>query len=121
LALSAAALIAIAGVVLANEAAPANTLMDIRAAVSACLSHTPTAAGSRVTIMFMMKRDGSIFGRPRISYAHLDGDVDTRRRFVDEAERAVSSCLPVKVTPALGAAIAGRMFTITLGRERPEI
>jgi hypothetical protein len=121
LALSAAAILALAGAVLADEAAPANTLMDMRAAVGACLSHTPIAAGSRVTIMFMMKRDGSIFGRPRISYAHLEGDADARRRFVEQAERAVDSCLPLKVTPALGAAIAGRMFTITLGRERPEI
>jgi hypothetical protein len=105
----------------AGEAAPANTLMDMRRAVGACLSRTPVAAGSRVTIMFMMKRDGSVFGRPRISYAHLEGDADARRRFLEEAERAVDSCLPVKVTPALGEAIAGRMFTITLGREQPGI
>ena len=105
----------------AEEAAPANTLMDMRRAVGACLSHTPIAAGSRVTIMFMLKRDGSIFGRPRISYAHLEGDEDMKRRFLESAERAVDSCLPLKVTPALGEAIAGRMFTITLGRERPGI
>jgi hypothetical protein len=103
----------------AEEAAPANTLMDMRRAVGACLARTPIATGSRVTIMFMMKRDGSVFGRPRISYAHLEGDADARRRFLEDAERAVDSCLPLKVTPALGEAIAGRMFTITLGRERP--
>lgn len=105
----------------ADDAQPANTLMDMRRAVGVCLAHTPIASGSRVTIMFMMKRDGSIFGRPRISYAHLEGDTDARRGFVDAAKRAVNACMPVKVTPALGAAIAGRMFTITLGREKPEI
>ena len=94
--------------------------MDLRRALGACLSSTPLAAGSRVTITFMMKRDGSIFGRPRISYAHLEGDADAKGRFLDEAERAVDGCLPLAVTPALGAAIAGRMFSITLGRERPQ-
>jgi hypothetical protein len=105
----------------ADDAQPANTLMDMRRAVGACLAHTQMASGSRVTIVFMLKRDGSIFGRPRVSYAHLEGDEDARRRFLGAAEQTVDSCMPVKVTPALGAAIAGQMFTITLGREKPGI
>ncbi len=105
----------------ADDAHPANTLMDMRQAVGACLARTPIATGSRVTIMFMMKRDGSIFGRPRIRYVHLEGDAEARRGFLDAAERAVASCLPIKVTPAFGEAIAGQIFTITLGREKPEI
>lgn len=118
-----AAALAISAALLPDRARaePANTLMDMRRAIGACLAHTPIASGSRVTIMFTMKRNGSIFGRPRMSYAHLEGDADARRRFLDDAERAVDSCMPVKVTPALGEAIAGRMFTITLGREKPEI
>ena len=103
---------------LAQEA-PANTLVDMRRQVGACLAHTRIAAGSRVTIAFMLKRDGSVFGKPRIAFAHLEGDATAQARFLDEAERAVDACLPVRVTPALGAAIAGRMFTITLGREKP--
>ena len=105
----------------ADDAPPANTLMDVRRAFGACLAHAGLASGSRVTIAFMMKRDGSTFGRPRIAYAHLEGDADARRRFLEDAERAIDSCFPLAVTPALGAAIAGRMFTITLGREKPEI
>jgi hypothetical protein len=105
----------------AQEAAPANTLMDMRRQFAACMSQHPlSVAGSRVTIAFMTKRDGSIFGRPRVTYSHLEGDEEARKRFLDDAEHAVDSCLPLKVTPALGAAIAGRMFTITLGREKPE-
>jgi hypothetical protein len=105
----------------AQEGSPANTLMDLRRQFGACLAGTPfDAAGSRVTIVFMMKRDGSIFGKPRITYSHLEGDAAARQRFVDDAARAVDSCLPLKVTPALGGAIAGRMFSITLGRSKPE-
>lgn len=103
----------------AQEAAPANTLMDMRRQFGACLAGTPLASGSQVTIVFAMKRDGSVFGKPRITYSHLEGDEEARRRFLDEAERAVNSCLPFRVTPALGAAIAGRMFSVTLGRTKP--
>jgi hypothetical protein len=104
-----------------DAARPANTLMDMRRAFAACVSQTPLATGSRVTIAFMMKRDGSIFGRPRITFARLEGDSDAKARFVDDARRAVDACLPLRVTPALGNAIAGRIFTITLdasGRRR---
>lgn len=104
----------------AQEPAPADTLADLRRVVGACLAASPIAAGSRVTIRFMMRRDGSVFGRPHISYARMEGDPEAQRRFLAEAERALDSCLPVRVTPALGAAIAGRMFTITLGREKAE-
>jgi hypothetical protein len=117
---AAAAALFVATVAVAEEASPANTLVDLRRQFDGCLSRTPLPAGSRVTIVFMMKRDGSIFGKPRITYSHLEGDAEARRRFLDDAERAVDSCLPLKVTPALGAAIAGRMFSITLGREKPE-
>ena len=95
--------------------------MDMRRQFAACMSGTAIGpAGSRVTIVFMMKRDGSVFGKPRISYSHLEGDEEARQRFVAEAERAVDACLPFKVTPALGGAIAGRMFSITLGAPKPE-
>ena len=104
----------------AQESAPANTLIQLRRALAACLAQTPLAAGSQATIVFMTRRDGSILGRPRISYAHLEGDADAQRRFLVAAERAVDSCFPLKLTPALGAAIAGRLFSITIGRERPQ-
>jgi len=67
-----------------------------------------------------MKRDGSIFGKPRVTFSHLEGDIETRRGFMNDAERAVDACLPLKVTPSLGGAIAGRPFFITLGRPKPE-
>ena len=81
---------------------------------------SPGPAGSQLTIMLMMKRDGSIFGKPRITFSHLEGDREARQAFVDDAERAVEACLPFRITPSLGGAIAGRPFVITLGRPKPE-
>jgi hypothetical protein len=104
-----------------QEAAPANTLVELRRQFGGCLAGKPLGpAGSQVTITFMMKRDGSVFGKPRVTFSHLEGDAETRQRFVDDAERAVDACLPLRISPSLGEAIAGRQFFITLGRPKPE-
>jgi hypothetical protein len=103
------------------EEAPANTLVDLQRQFGACIgSKSFGPAGSRLTIMLMMKRDGSIFGKPRITFSHLEGDKDARQAFVDDAERAVEACLPFRITPSLGGAIAGRPFVISLGRPKAE-
>jgi hypothetical protein len=109
-------------VALAQDAAPANTLVDLQRQFGACMAGKSLgpAAGSQLTIMLMMKRDGSIFGKPRITFSHLEGDRQARQAFVDDAERAVEACLPFRITPSLGGAIAGRPFVITLGRPKPE-
>ena len=105
----------------AQDAAPANTLVQLERQFSACMGGKSLGpAGSRLTIMLMMKRDGSIFGKPRITFSHLEGDKDARQQFIDETERAVEACLPFRITPSLGGAIAGRPFFITLGRPKPE-
>ena len=106
---------------LAQGSAPANTLIDLQRQFMACMGVKPLGpAGSRLTIRLMMKRDGSIFGKPRITFSHLEGDAEARQRFVDNAERAIEACLPFRITPSLGGAIAGRPFVITLGRAKPQ-
>jgi hypothetical protein len=99
----------------------ANTLVDLQRQFSACMSGKSAGpAGSRLTIMLMMKRDGSIFGKPRVTFSHLEGDKEAQQAFVDDVERAVEACLPFRITPSLGGAIAGRPFVITLGSAKAE-
>src|SRR5580704_9419456 len=106
---------------LADDAAPANTLVDLQRQFGACMAGKPAGpAGSLLTIMLMMKRDGSIFGKPRITFSHLEGDRQARQAFVDDVDRAVEACLPVRITPSLGGAIAGRPFVLTFGRPKTE-
>jgi hypothetical protein len=108
-------------VALAEDTAPANTLVDLQRQFGGCMGGKSLGpAGSRLTIMLMMKRDGSLFGKPRITFSHLEGDKEARQRFIDDAERAVDACLPLRITPSLGSAIAGRQFFITLGRPKAE-
>jgi len=104
----------------AQQEAPANNLDDLRRELTNCLALHPLGAGSSVTIMFTMKRDGSLLGRPRITHSHLSGDAEAQRRFLADAERALDACLPVRITPSFGGAIAGRPFVVTLGRPQAE-
>jgi hypothetical protein len=108
-------------VALAQSPTPANTLVELQRQFGACMAGKSLGpAGSRLTIMMTMRRDGSIFGKPRITFSHLEGDKDARQQFVDGTERAVETCLPFRITPSLGGAIAGRPFVITLGRPKAE-
>ena len=108
-------------IALAQDAAPADTLVELQHQFGACMAGKSLGpAGSRLTIMLMMKRDGSIFGKPRITFSHLESDKDARQQFVDGAERAVETCLPFRITPSLGGAIAGRPFFISLGGPKAE-
>jgi hypothetical protein len=117
----AVALACAAPAAVAQDATPANTLADLQHQFGACMKGKSAGPpGSRLTIMLMMKRDGSIFGKPRITFSHLEGDKEARQAFVDDVERAVEACLPFRITPSLGGAIAGRPFVITLGRPKAE-
>ena len=114
-----AALLMATGAIAQNRP-PANTLMDIRGQFGARLEGTPIETGSVITITFAMKRDGSLLGTPRISYSHFNGDVVASRRFVEDVHHALNSCLPLNITPALGAAIAGQIFFVTFEGDEPK-
>lgn len=96
------------------ENAPANTLYDLRRAFQACIATLPMSGGSELTIVFALKRDGSLLGKPKITHARLIGDKDTQMRFAAAAVAALAQCLPVNITRELGSAIAGRVFSIRI-------
>ena len=65
-----------------------------------------------MTIRFSLTRDGTILGKPAVSFARLVGSNDDKRAFVLAALGAIAACTPVAVTPGLGGAIAGRPLSI---------
>jgi hypothetical protein len=97
-------------------AAPANTLTELWRELNSCIRPPSIGAGSELTIVFALKRDGSLFGLPRITHSHLLGDADAQRAFVAAAIGAVAKCLPVEITDSLGGAIAGRPLSIRIGK-----
>jgi hypothetical protein len=98
------------------RSAPANTLPDLWRELSACVKGPGDSAGSELTIVFALKRDGSLFGKPRITHSHLLGDADAQSAFVSGAIGALAKCLPISITDDLGGAIAGRPLSIRIGR-----
>jgi hypothetical protein len=104
----------------AEDKAPANTLHDLGARLEACLhaarGHDQLANGSEITVLFALKRDGSLLGRPRITHSNLIGGLDDQKLFVAGVISAIDGCLPLDVTPGLGGAIAGRPIALRVVR-----
>ena len=116
-------LLVLAAVPTTSWAEPANTLPELWRALVACsrVSGVPAAAaGSEVTVLFSLKRDGSLNGQPRITHSHLIGEPDDQRAFVSAALSGIAHCLPVPITPGLGGAMAGRPLRLRIIRQRPE-
>ena len=91
------------------KSAPANTLRELTAAIGECVKSARAGLpGSELTILFSLKRDGSLLGRPRISHAKLLGNSSAQRAFVGNVLAAFDKCLPLSITEGLGGAVAGR-------------
>ena len=97
------------------QAAPANTLDALRAKIGDCLRPVHAPPTSTLTVLFTLKRDGGLFGKPRITYSALEGDPRDQKRFVEDALAAISNCLPIEITDGLGGAIAGRPIVVKIG------
>ena len=106
----------------APQAEPANTLAELWRQLQACLVNAPgsdaLANGSEVTILFAMKRDGSLFGKPRITHSDLRGQAGDQEQFLANVLMAIDHCLPLDVTPGLGGAIAGRPIALRVIKGR---
>ena len=91
---------------IASQAAPANTLKDMFNQVSACLSKEAGGEeawrGAEMTLRFSLRRDGSLIGKPHITYSKLPKDETDKRRVMETIAAAMDRCLPVKITDGLG-------------------
>jgi hypothetical protein len=104
----------------AAEAAPANTLRELFPLLTRCWRAPPRSEGSTLTVGITLKRDGTMFGQPTITYSKLAGDADTQKRFVASALAALAACTPVAITDGLGGAIAGRRIFIRFESQAPQ-
>lgn len=97
-------------------------LDEIAPALRRCWNPPPLPGdltGAMVSLRFSLRRDGSLFGQPRVTWETKRGDAEFQRRFSDSAIAAIRSCTPMRLSAGLGASIAGRPFTIRFhGRTR---
>lgn len=96
------------------KSAPANSLQELYAAFGECVKVPGGVTGSELTVIFSLRRDGSLLGKPRISHAHLLGSAAEQRDFVGRVLETFSRCLPIKLTEELGGAVAGRPMSFRI-------
>jgi hypothetical protein len=94
------------------RAAPDNTWYKALQNIGQCLIDKLGASDQEITVQFAMRRDGSLFGKPRITYSRLTGDAAEQSRFLQQFNDAFAGCFPARISDSLGAAIAGSPFTI---------
>ncbi|HEV7258856.1 MAG TPA: hypothetical protein VGN82_13840 [Bosea sp. (in: a-proteobacteria)] len=97
-------------------------LTDIAPALRRCWTPPPLDGpdtGVMATVRFSLRRDGSLFGQPRVMWETSKTDPDLRRRFTESVVAAVRACTPMRLSPPLGAAIAGRPLSIRFHGRAP--
>ena len=67
--------------------------------------------GDQVTVQLSFKRDGSIFGKPRINYVKPTNG-SSPQPITESILKAIEACLPLRFTPLVAANIAGQVFVI---------
>ncbi|WP_019903317.1 hypothetical protein [Methylobacterium sp. 77] len=104
-------------------ASPADTLQTLYPRLTACWRIPAGLAGfarTEITARFALRRDGSVIGEPRITFAMQNADHRGRDILTRATLDAIRRCTPVAITPALGAAIAGRPIALRFIYQGPQ-
>ena len=67
--------------------------------------------GDQITVQLSFKRDGSIFGKPKVNYVK-PMNRSSAPALTESIFKAIDACLPLDFTPLLAANIAGQVFVI---------
>lgn len=76
-------------------------------------------AAARASVRFSLRRDGTLFGQPRVTWEMRRAPPGLRERFSNSLMAAVRDCTPMRLSPSLGGSIAGRPITIRFHGRAP--
>jgi hypothetical protein len=92
-----------------------DTIGDLFAALRSCWS-PPTGdearEGMQMSVRFSFKKSGEMIGPPRMTFATAGAPADVRDAYLKAINASLSACIPLKFTPGLGGALAGRPIAI---------
>lgn len=97
---------------------PINTLNQMWGALYACWQPPPGSEGMEITLTFSLRRDGSLFGKPRASWSKLSGTTEQQHVFVASVLAALERALPLPLTDSMGGAIAGNPLAMRFAAVR---
>jgi hypothetical protein len=98
-----------------------NTLKDVFAALRACWVPPPmeqSRPGMQITVQLSFKRNGEIFGKPKITFESSGATDDDRLAYRIAIAGTLQRCAPLSFTDALGNAVAGRPLNMRFIDER---
>ena len=122
--LAGAALVLVACATNAAAQAPQgqiNTLNELGAALRACWippSLDRSRAGMQLTVQMSFRRNGELFGKPKITFESSGASDDERLAYRIAVADMLKRCASLPFTDALGNAVAGRPFTMRLVDDR---
>jgi hypothetical protein len=117
----------LAVVALANGAAAQstaqslNTIKDLGTALNACWlppAIDRSRPGMQITVQMTFKRNGELFGRPRITFESAGASDDERLAYRIAVAEMLKRCTPLRFSDGLGNAVAGRPFTMRFSDDR---
>jgi hypothetical protein len=94
---------------------PLNTLDEVSTALRACWVPPPldqSRPGMQITVRMSFRRNGELFGHPRITFESAGASDDERLAYRIAVADMLKRCAPLPFTETLGNALAGRPFTI---------
>lgn len=94
-----------------------NTIAEVFAALEACWvppDLDQSRAGMQITVQMSFRRNGELFGHPRITFESVGASDDERLAYRIAVAKMLKRCAPLPFTDALGNAIAGRPLTMRL-------
>lgn len=94
---------------------PADTLRALYRALASCWQAPEglrRMEDVQITARFSLRRDGTVIGVPQITFARGVPSGEARDALVRATLDAIARCTPARVTPGLGAAVAGRPMAL---------
>ncbi|AWN50473.1 hypothetical protein [Methylobacterium sp. 17Sr1-1] len=88
----------------------ADTLVALYSVLAACWRPPADLGAAAITARFALRRDGSLQGTPRITFARVRPE--RREALAAETLSSLARCTPARLTAGLGGAVAGRPIAL---------
>lgn len=88
-----------------------NRFVEVGQALGRCFPVPAGFAWGSITLRVAFKRDGSVFGAPRVPYSDA-ATPEQKAELARSLLAGLKSCAPLPFSPSLGAAVAGEIFAI---------
>jgi hypothetical protein len=92
-----------------------DNIKDVGDALNRCWippSPEKSRPGTQITVMITFSRNGEVMGEPRFTFITPGTPTEIRTAYQLSVAEAISRCAPMRFTPALAGAVAGRPFAM---------